>query len=163
IRPHPRRALPTRSPPALARDEGDDHAAVRPECQFAHACLQSRRARLTLPRAATGASRPRGAADARHLFPLLTLGAISLLSPPAPANDDVANATIVGGIPYTDDENTEGATSEDIDGDCGSFGFGHGHSVWYAYTATEDGTLAADTFGSDYDTTLSVWTGDPDA
>ena len=32
-------------------------------------------------------------------------------------------------------------------------------SVWYRFTAARDGTLTAGTFGSDYDTILSVYTG----
>jgi hypothetical protein len=39
-------------------------------------------------------------------------------------------------------------------GGCG----GYSKDVWYSYTADQDGILTADTFGSDYDTVLDVWT-----
>ena len=36
--------------------------------------------------------------------------------------------------------------------------FGPDHTVWYVFTADVDTTITADTFGSDYDTTLAVFT-----
>jgi hypothetical protein len=38
---------------------------------------------------------------------------------------------------------------------------GRSATVWYAFTPTSDMVLRAHTFGSDYDTTLSVYTGSP--
>lgn len=34
----------------------------------------------------------------------------------------------------------------------------HGHSVWYKYTPSSDATISADTFGSDFNTVLAVYT-----
>src|SRR5262249_45934827 len=34
------------------------------------------------------------------------------------------------------------------------------NSVWWTWTATADGQVSVDTFGSDYNTTLAVYTGD---
>ena len=36
---------------------------------------------------------------------------------------------------------------------------GFGHSVWYEFTSPVSGLLLVDTFGSDYDTGLAVYTG----
>jgi hypothetical protein len=73
-----------------------------------------------------------------------------------PANDDFDNAIEVTGLPFSDTQNTVDATTADDDPDCA----GNGHTVWYAFTPDEDARISADTFGSDYDTTLSVYTGD---
>jgi hypothetical protein len=74
----------------------------------------------------------------------------------APPNDDRANATVIPGLPFTDLENTADATTEADDPDC----YGNGPTVWYSFTASADATLRvlADTFGSNYDTTLSIYT-----
>src|SRR4029450_2126014 len=36
-------------------------------------------------------------------------------------------------------------------------------TVWYVFTPTRSAIIGANTFGSDYDTTLSVYTGSPGA
>lgn len=59
-------------------------------------------------------------------------------------------------LPFTDVVDTSTATSAASDPSCS----GDGHSVWYRYTATRDATVSIDTYGSDYDTTLGVYTGD---
>lgn len=76
----------------------------------------------------------------------------------APVNDDRANATVISTLPFTDAVDTVDATTEPEDPDC----FGSGHTVWYSYTAPSDMTFRAfaDTFGSSYDTTLSINTSD---
>jgi hypothetical protein len=77
----------------------------------------------------------------------------------APSNDNFASPTIVADpLPVTDSISTVDATTEATDPvpDCsGSVG----HTVWYSYTPSADGSVQADTLGSDYDTVLSVWTG----
>lgn len=74
----------------------------------------------------------------------------------APANDERATAIAIGGLPFVDAQDTTEATTAADDPDC----FGTGHSVWYRYDATEPVDLTANTFGSDYDTTLSVYVED---
>lgn len=74
-----------------------------------------------------------------------------------PANDDFDSATSVGAavLPFTDTLNTGEATTAADDPDCN----GNGATVWYVFTPSENIHIGANTFGSDYDTTLSVYTG----
>jgi len=73
-----------------------------------------------------------------------------------PANDDFAAATIVTEpLPFSDFVNTAEATTAVDDPDCA----GNGSTVWYAFTPSQGMLIQADTFGSDYDTTLSVYVG----
>ncbi len=72
-----------------------------------------------------------------------------------PSNDDFDSATVAPAVPYSDAMDTREATTAADDPDC----FGRGPTVWYAFTPTQDMRLEANTFGSDYDTTLSVYTG----
>lgn len=75
-----------------------------------------------------------------------------------PVNDDINSATVVNEpLPFTDAASTVDATTAADDPDC----FGSGPTVWYVYTPTASGPVSADTFGSDYDTTLSVYEGAP--
>lgn len=87
----------------------------------------------------------------------LTIVAAAPASAVVPTNDDFANATNVGALPFTDATvNTTDATTQATDPtDCN----GAGHSVWYSYTADFDGFVAFDTFGSNFDTVLSAYTG----
>jgi hypothetical protein len=85
----------------------------------------------------------------------ITLG-VSGTSFAQPLNDDFDFATNVLSIPFTDSISTLEATTADDDPDC----FGSGPTVWYSFTPTEDLRIRATTFESDYDTTLSVYTGD---
>jgi hypothetical protein len=71
----------------------------------------------------------------------------------APPNDDLADATEIPDLPFSDSVNTVDATMEDDDPDC----YGNGPTVWYSYTATTTDFIMANTFGSSYDTTLSVY------
>lgn len=78
-----------------------------------------------------------------------------------PLNDNFANATVIGAAPFTATEDTSLATTEDGTVEPGAC-FGDGsRSVWFAYTATANGQLQADTLGSNYDTVLGVYTGAP--
>lgn len=74
-----------------------------------------------------------------------------------PSNDDIEDATVVGSLPFTDNTNTAEATTQSGDPDC----VGNDHTVWYRFTPTENLNVNANTFGSDYDTSLSVYTGSP--
>jgi hypothetical protein len=95
------------------------------------------------------------------LTPLVALGLVALVVPQAfaqpPANDDFDNATVIQALPFTTTEDTSEATAavDDPEPSC----VGTSHTVWFAFTPTADVTLTANTFESDYDTTLSVWTG----
>ncbi|HZN74196.1 MAG TPA: PKD domain-containing protein [Micromonosporaceae bacterium] len=72
-----------------------------------------------------------------------------------PTNDDFASATVITSLPFTTAQDTSEATSDPSDPvECYNNG-----SVWYAYTASADTTIDANTFGSNYDTVLSAWTG----
>ncbi|MDM8557349.1 hypothetical protein [Candidatus Parabeggiatoa sp. HSG14] len=77
----------------------------------------------------------------------------------APTNDRLANATPIDTLPFTQQQNTAGASNEtsEVLPMCLN---DRRASVWYQYTATSDQTMLFNTFGSDYDTVLSVWTGD---
>ena len=73
-----------------------------------------------------------------------------------PVNDDVSAATAVTGVPFTDTVNTSGATFDsETDAGCGVA------TVWYRWTAPADGSVEFNTVGSDYDTTLALFTGEP--
>ncbi|MBW3645024.1 MAG: hypothetical protein KY441_05910 [Actinobacteria bacterium] len=74
-----------------------------------------------------------------------------------PSNDDFDSATaVVEPLPFTDSISTIDATPTADDPHCA----GTGATVWYSYTPSADSFIEANTFGSDYDTTLSVYTGD---
>lgn len=84
--------------------------------------------------------------------------AAMLASAPAvaqPTNDDFDDATGIDSLPFTDTVDTTAATTAPDDPDC----VGQGPTVWYAFTPLDDTRIEANTFGSDYDTTLSVYTG----
>ena len=103
-------------------------------------------------------SRSRMAATTRSF-----LLCVALLSPSqsafaaAPSNDRVNRATPVSSLPFQDVLNTSAATTSMNDPVC----VGQGPTVWFRYRASQDGPVTADTFGSDYDTTLSVYTSTP--
>lgn len=84
---------------------------------------------------------------------LLLSAGVALAAPPG--NDAIANATVIGSVPYTDAIDTSEATTAPDDPVCA----GQGPTIWYVYTAPADQRLLADTFGSSYDTTLSVYSG----
>jgi hypothetical protein len=78
--------------------------------------------------------------------------------PPAvaqPANDDFDSATVISALPFSDSVSTSEATTAFDDPFCD----GNDHSVWYSFTPTQDATIRADAFGSDYNPSLSVYTG----
>ncbi|MCZ6515414.1 MAG: carboxypeptidase-like regulatory domain-containing protein [Acidobacteria bacterium] len=78
---------------------------------------------------------------------------------PPPPNDDFANATLISQTPFTDSEGISAATTEDSDPTPTCANGSRAKSVWYSFVSSAGGTVRADTFGSDYDTILSVWTG----
>jgi len=78
----------------------------------------------------------------------------------AAPNDDFDNAeplTLSKQRAFTEYATTAG---DDPLIDCGYDGSAqYYHSVWYEYTPTQGGKLKVNTFGSDFDTELAVWTG----
>jgi hypothetical protein len=77
-----------------------------------------------------------------------------------PPNDDIEEAIVVTGVPFADGPiNTSEATAAvDDPQDCHNNG-----SNWYMFTPTADLSVEVNTIGSDYDTTLGVYTGSPDS
>jgi hypothetical protein len=75
--------------------------------------------------------------------------------PPPPPNDEFNNATPIAAIPYAASSDVTNATKAPDDPFC----YGANQTVWFAYTPTANLRLEANTFGSNYDTTLSVYTG----
>jgi len=94
---------------------------------------------------------------------LAVAAVVALVATPAhaqpPTNDDIANATVIGALPFTDSVDTTEATTAPDDPECA----GQGATVWYAFTPATTVHVVVATFGSDYDTTLSAYTGDPGA
>ena len=80
------------------------------------------------------------------------------IAPPPPPNDDFDDATSVGPLPFTDALDITDATRADDDPTCFEFA-DDARTVWYAFTAPADETYVADTFGSTFDTALSVYSG----
>jgi len=92
----------------------------------------------------------------------LTLLGLPLRNALAAGADNLASATPLSALPYTDPgQDTTTATREAGEfGSCGSFPIaGNLHSVWYQYAPAATGWLAVDTLGSNYDTALEIYTG----
>jgi hypothetical protein len=78
-----------------------------------------------------------------------------------PANDDFDNATVITTLPFIDNQNTTEATTEadePADPNDPAVCFVGGHTVWYQFTPSVDMRINANTFGSDYDTGIAVFT-----
>jgi hypothetical protein len=75
--------------------------------------------------------------------------------PPPPANDDFAMPTLIPSNPARYTQDVTNATTAADDPWC----WGNAQSVWYAFTAPANMLLEANTLGSGYDTSLSVYTG----
>lgn len=78
-----------------------------------------------------------------------------VVNAPPPPNDDFNNATVISQIPAPITEDVTHATVAFDDPFCVS----RNQTVWFAFTPTQNMFLEANTFGSNYDTTLSVYTG----
>ncbi|MBS0631493.1 MAG: matrixin family metalloprotease [Verrucomicrobia bacterium] len=76
-----------------------------------------------------------------------------------PVNDNFANATVLvlpGNSLQVTGTNV-GATREP--GETNHVGVAQGHSVWWKWTAPSSGSVSVSTYGSNYDTVMSVYTG----
>lgn len=72
-----------------------------------------------------------------------------------PTNDNLADAETIGAISERHAGTTRGATVETDEPLCQ----GGRPTIWYRYTATEDGPLVVSTAGSEIDTTVAVFNG----
>ena len=77
--------------------------------------------------------------------------------PPAfaapPANDTLGGAVVVSSLPFSYEEDTSQATSD------GPTFCGNNASVFFRFAPSTSGRFQVDTFGSDYDTLLGVFSG----
>lgn len=78
------------------------------------------------------------------------------------SNDSCSDATEITTVPFSQTRDTTMATSEPDDPlqSC-TYGapFRNSNSVWYKFTPPQNGTVTAETTGSNYDTVLSAYTG----
>lgn len=74
---------------------------------------------------------------------------------PPPSNDDFDHATVIPQIPFTIRQDASTATAADDPYYC----LTRNQTVWFSFTPTQNIRLEANTFGSNYDTALSVYTG----
>ncbi|MBI3417765.1 MAG: hypothetical protein HY043_20935 [Verrucomicrobia bacterium] len=82
---------------------------------------------------------------------------LNWLQTPPPANDMFANAQVLSGTSGTVKGMNFLATKEP--GEPNHAGNTGGKSLWFQWTATSSGTNTVDTLGSDFDTSLAVYTG----
>jgi hypothetical protein len=80
---------------------------------------------------------------------------VTVLVPPP--NDEVTSATTISSVPYSKIQDTSLATAGLDDVFCG----GIGGSVWYRLPAHESADIYVETAGSDYEVSVSVFTGTP--
>lgn len=82
---------------------------------------------------------------------------VVVVKAPPPPNDNFATATALTGLSGKVTGNNEAATIEPSEpNNCNLSGT---HSIWYAFKPTASGKLLIDTFSSNFDTTLGVYTG----
>jgi hypothetical protein len=75
-----------------------------------------------------------------------------------PPNDDFDQATVVSSLPFTNElDTTDASQASDDPSDCGVAG--GQKSVWYVFTPSHDLKVQADTYGSDYETSITAYTG----
>ena len=110
----------------------------------------------------TSAKRLRLLTQAAVLMALVAVGVLSLegetvsAGSPAPANDDFADAIVISEpLPYSDKQDTQGATTEtDEPLSCVS-----GSTVWYSFTPSVDSVLLGHAFIDGGSARLSVYSG----
>lgn len=90
-------------------------------------------------------------------FILLTWQPIAVTSAPVPVNDSFALGSILAGRSGSLTGNNLRATKQAGEPDHG--GTVGGRSVWYRWTAPEDGLASFDTFDSNFDSVLAVYAG----
>ena len=108
---------------------------------------------------AFGSTRHSLAASLLFVLALLALCAGSARAATAPPNDDFEDAAEVPAVlPYSTDVDNRVATKEAGEPDPG--GFSDGHTVWYSWTAPEDGLVSIDNCTAEHsDAGIGVYTG----
>ncbi|RKT55469.1 PKD domain-containing protein [Saccharothrix australiensis] len=104
----------------------------------------------------TGSSRSRALIVAFAALTAMSTPGIAHAEPPS--NDDFDHSTEVGALPFTARQDTAEATKA-TDDPTGCDPYEHGGSIWFRYTATEDGLLRATTAADDQGTLVSAFTG----
>ena len=94
------------------------------------------------------------------LFGCILALVVSSVSPAIaapPENDNIGSAVVIDSLPYQAVQDTsEASWSDGTDPSCLG-----GVTVWYTFTPTSEIGLDINTFGSDYNTTLGVFWGNP--
>lgn len=80
-----------------------------------------------------------------------------LASPPS--NDDFEGAALISALPYQQTIDTTGAITAPDDPILVCGAEANSNTVWYRFTPSSPGLIEANTFGSNYDTVLAVFTG----
>ncbi len=85
-----------------------------------------------------------------------------LVGAAAPVNDDIASATMIGGLPFSDTLDTSEATASASDpySEC-TYNYLEA-TVWYVFTPSQDVLVETSTAGSSYSTVLQIFSGSPD-
>lgn len=78
---------------------------------------------------------------------------------PSAANDDFNVPIVIASTPFVHRENVANATTATDDPTLPCVSAKKYQTVWYRFTAPSNGILTVDTFGSQYDTVLGIWTG----
>ncbi|MBE9561471.1 MAG: hypothetical protein IMF12_01225 [Proteobacteria bacterium] len=92
------------------------------------------------------------------MFGWITILTVALPVYAAPVNDNLDGALDISKLPYTNTQDTSDSTTETSE-DSPTCSFSEA-SVWYQYSPTIDEKIVFDTYGSDYDTVLGIWTGE---
>lgn len=80
----------------------------------------------------------------------------------APGNDDIANATVISALPYSDTLDTSEATSNASDPYSQCTSNYPEATVWYVFTPPQDVPIEVSTAGSSYRTVMEAFSGSPD-
>ncbi len=88
------------------------------------------------------------------LIGLMIVAGLPVVASTSPSNDHFADAYVIFGASGTTTGHNEGATAE-----TGEPAQDGANSVWWSWTAPLSGGYAFDTFGSDFDTVLQIYTG----
>jgi hypothetical protein len=94
---------------------------------------------------------------------VLAAASVTPVAAAVPDNDGIGSPRLVSELPYIDGpyDTTEATTGLTDPGFCHDPSAGPDRAtVWYSFTPVDAGTYIADTFNSDYDTTLYVGTPD---
>jgi uncharacterized delta-60 repeat protein len=78
---------------------------------------------------------------------------------PFPSNDNFADATVLNALPLWGSVSDNNVNASVEPGEPTHAGFSPSQSLWYKWTAPQDGEVQLDTLGSTFDTVLAVYTG----